>query len=104
MLLLVQRAYSSISVATLGALLGVSEQEAVQVAALHWHCVPTATGFIDPPRTLPSSQSELEPSQDDLQKLAQYAVFLQSGVPAPSSSLPFGEGGGGDAAAGVGGA
>ena len=83
MLSTVQRAYSNISAKNLGRLLGISREEAAQCALKQGWAVGD-NGLIAP--TPAPANSIWDPSEADLQKLAQYVVFLQTGEPAPSTA------------------
>ncbi len=82
LLALVQRAYVSISAANLGRLLGMSEGDANAAAsAAGW---AEEGGFLAPPPA--PAHAPLEPNESDLQKIAQYVVFLQTGEAPPEGS------------------
>jgi CSN8/PSMD8/EIF3K family len=82
-LFLMQRAYANISVSNLSRILGVSEQDtAAEVAQRGWEV--QENGLIIP--APPAVGSAFEPSEADLQKIAQYVVFLQAGQALPSSA------------------
>lgn len=81
-LTIVQRAYSNITAKNLGRLLGMPQQEAAHCAIEKGWAVDDS-GLIAPKPA--SGHSIWEPSDADLQKLAQYVVFLQAGEPAPTA-------------------
>ncbi|KAL4534496.1 hypothetical protein Ndes2526A_g05391 [Nannochloris sp. 'desiccata'] len=82
-LLLVQRAYSNVSISNLSRLLGISEQETASVVAQRgWEV--QENGLLLP--ASPATGSAFEPSETDLQKIAQYVVFLQAGEALPTSA------------------
>jgi hypothetical protein len=82
-LILVQRAYSNISVSNLSRLLGISEQETAAVVAERGWEVHDNGLLIPAPA---AAGSAFEPSEADLQKIAQYVVFLQTGEALPPTS------------------
>lgn len=83
MLLLVQRAYTNISVSNLSRLLGISEQEAASVVTQRgW--VVEENGLVIPAPA--AAGPAYEPTEADLQKIAQYVVFLQAGEALPPTA------------------
>jgi COP9 signalosome complex subunit 8 len=83
MLVLVQKAYSNISISNLSRLLGISEQETASVVAQRdWEV--QENGLVIP--APPAVASTFEPSEADLQKIAQYVVFLQAGEALPPAA------------------
>lgn len=82
-LLLVQKAYTKVSISNLSRLLGISEQEtASEVAQRGWEV--QENGFLLP--APPVTGSVFEPSEADLQKIAQYVMFLQAGEALPPTA------------------
>jgi len=83
-LLLVQRAYTNVSTRNLSRLLGISEQETASVVAQRgWEV--QENGLLLP--VPPAAGSAFEPSEAELQKIAQYVMFLQAGEALPSTAV-----------------
>lgn len=78
-----QRAFANISAANLGRMLGMAEGEAAAAAAAAgWEA--QEGGVLAPPPA--PAAAPLEPNESDLQKIAQYVVFLQTGEAPPEAT------------------
>lgn len=72
---LVSQAYSHLSSAKLGTLLGLSQPEALQIAAAQGWEADSASGVILVKRTV--SQAQAHATEQQLQRLAEYVVHLE---------------------------
>ena len=84
-LLLVQRAYTDISAATLGECIGTSAGDAEEIARQRGWTVDASTGSIVP--AAPPVETPVELNEGDLQKIAQYVVYLQHGQAPPPPTM-----------------